>query len=338
MWRLVVRALLFAALFLVLDRLVYAGAIFLRDAAPQPEGIDLIYSQSQGPEIVFFGDSRTHHTFDMQAIETNTGLAAYNFALDGASPEQSLFMLEEYLRNKHRPKIVVFEADPPMLDSNYGTFDKAIFRGHAAVVPDGDDLFKAVRPSLQQWASGFVLSWLARSASFPNRLPELWHHWRIQKMALETKAPYPCGRDNELRCADYNGSSLVLPTDTGVVFQTMNFTIDESRLRLYRYVADLAAAHHFWLVLGEIPRYRVDEVYPSEMLQKSEDFYCGLAKASSDVLYARLVHSDNLDRDVSLYYDWAHLNSVGARKVSQLIAPALTGLLHRGRPEPCLFQ
>ena len=162
----IIRLVVFVALLVVLDRLVYAGAIFLRDHSGHPVEIDLIYDEGGwNPPVVFFGDSRTRRNFDMHEVENLTGLAAYDFGRDGASAEQNLFMLEEYLRNKHHPSVVVFEADPQFLDEGYGRFLKEDFRDHVAVVPDPSELLRQSRPTLQQRASAFARH-LAREKRF----------------------------------------------------------------------------------------------------------------------------------------------------------------------------
>ena len=137
----ITRLVVFVALLVGLDRLVYAGAVFLRDNSGHAVEIDLIYDEGGwNPPVVFFGDSRTRRNFDMHEVENLTGLAAYDFGRDNASAEQNLFMLEEYLRHKHHPNVVVFEADAPFLDEGYGRFHKEDFRGHVAVVPDPSEL------------------------------------------------------------------------------------------------------------------------------------------------------------------------------------------------------
>jgi len=136
------RLVVFVALLMMLDRLVYAGAVFLRDHSGHPAEIDLIYDEGGwNPPVVFFGDSRTRHNFDMSEVENLTGLRAYDFGHDGASAEQNLFMLEEYLHN-HHPIVVVFEADPQFLDKSYGQFFRGEFRDHVAVVPDASELLR----------------------------------------------------------------------------------------------------------------------------------------------------------------------------------------------------
>jgi hypothetical protein len=191
----VTRLVVFVVLLVALDRLVYAGAAFLRDHAGHPTGIDLIYDDGGwNPPIVFFGDSRTQINFDMHEVENLTGLAAYDFGYNNASAEQSLFMLEEYLRHEHRPSVVIFEADPAFLNKGYGMFHKEAFRDHVAVVPDPSDLLRQSRPTLQQRASAFAVTWLVRSASLPNRLPDLWSRWRAPRSAAVSEVLFhPCG-------------------------------------------------------------------------------------------------------------------------------------------------
>lgn len=340
MRRLIAKVVLFAALLVALDRLVYAGAIYLRDHAGHPEGINLIYDHGWNPDIAFFGDSRTRHNFDMREIESKTGLSAYNFGQDGASPEESLVMLEEFLRNGHHPRVVVFEADPGELDAKVGIFDKAYFRDHLSVVPDAADLLRDRPPTLQQRLSDFAVTWLVKTASLPNRLPDLWRRWSVRDSAKEADdQPYPCGAQGALRCEDFNGSSLFLPGYSEEMQELpLPYNIDQSRMKLYEYVAAMAEDKEFWLILDETPRLHGDEAYSADTKARSEAFYCGLAKSDSKLLYARLSHKDGVDLDPSLYFNWTHFNSLGAKKMSDIIAPMIVDAAQHRRGEPCVLE
>jgi hypothetical protein len=338
----IIKLIVFVALLVVLDRLVYEGAIFLRDHSGHPVEIDLIYDEGGwNPPVVFFGDSRTRRNFDMHEVENLTGLAAYDFGRDGASAEQNLFMLEEYLRTKHHPSVVVFEADPQFLDERYGRFLKEDFRDHVAVVPDPSELLRQSRPTLQQRASAFAVTWLTKSASLPNRLPDLWHHWRTQDAAGTSEVQFhPCGLpERPLLCRYYNGAdNFVIGNGMEMTEHPIQFNIDPERIALFEHLVSLAEQDDFQLMLLETPRLQGDQAYPAEQKQRSEAFYCGLAQAHRSVLYARITHTDGIDREPALYWDWQHFNGVGATKMSQLIAPLITALASRQRPEACLLQ
>jgi hypothetical protein len=338
----ITRLVVFVALLVVLDRLVYAGAVFLRDHSGHPTEIDLIYDEGGwNPPVVFFGDSRTRRNFDMHEVESSTGLAAYDFGRDNASAEQNLFMLEEYLHHKHHPSVVIFEADPLFLHEGYGQFHKEDFRDHVAVVPDPSELLRQSPPTLQQRASAFAVSWLVSSASLPNRLPELWHRWRTQRAAGASGVQFhPCGSpERPLLCRYYNGAdNFVIGNGATMTWRPSPFNIDPERRALFESVVSLAEQDDFQLMLLETPRLQGDQAYPVEQKQRADAFYCGLAQAHRSVLYARMTHIDGIDRDPGLYWDWEHFNGIGATKMSQLIAPLIAALARRQRPEACLLQ
>jgi hypothetical protein len=338
----ITRLIVFVVLLVVLDRLVYAGAVFLRDHSGHPTEIDLIYDEGGwNPPVVFFGDSRTRHNFDMHEVENLTGLAAYDFGLDNASAEQSLFMLEEYLHHNHRPSVVVFEADPQFLDRGYGQFHKEDFRDHLAVVPDPSELLRKSPPTLQQRASVFAITWLTKSASLPNRLPDLWNRWRAQGAAAGSQVRfYPCGPpESHMLCRYYNGAeNFVLGNGAEMTGSPSSFNIDADRIALFEHIVSLAEQNDLRLMLLETPRLGGDQTYPAEQKQRADAFYCGLAQAHRSVLYAQMTRLDGIDRDPSLYWDWQHFNGVGATKMSQLVAPLIAALANRQRPEACLQQ
>jgi hypothetical protein len=342
MRRTIAKLLVFVGLLLVLDRLVYAGAVYLRDHGGHPAEIDLIYDDGGwNPPIVFFGDSRTRHNFDMHAVEKLTGLAAYDFGRDNASAEQSLFMLEEYLRHKHRPSVVVFEADPLLLDKGYGQFHKEDFRDHLAAEPDLSDPLRQSRPTLQQRVRAFAVTWLVKSASLPDRPLKLWHRWRAQRAAARPEAEFhSCGPpETHLLCRYYNGAdNFVLGNGETMTGHPLPFNIDAERTALFEHIVSLAEQYDFRLMLLETPRLHGDQAYPAEQKRRADAFYCGLAQAHGSVLYARLTHLDGIDRDPALYWDWEHFNGAGATKMSQLVAPLIAALANRQRPEACLLQ
>ena len=342
MRRTITKLFVFVVLLLVLDRLVYAGAVFLRDHGAHPVEIDLIYDDGGwNPPVVFFGDSRTRHNFDMHEVEKLTGLAAYDFGRSNASAEQSLFMLEEYLHHEHHPSVVVFEADPPFLDKGYGRFHKEDFGNHLAVAPDLSELLRQSRPTLQQRVSAFAVTWLVKSASLAKQLPQLWRRWRARRAATVPEAEfYSCGpSEMRLLCRYYNGAeNFILGNGEKMTGSPLPFNIDAERIALFEHIVSLAEQNDFRLMLLETPRLQGDQAYPVEQKQRADAFYCGLARAHRSVLYARMTHLDGIDRDPALYWDWEHFNGIGATKMSQLVAPLITALANRQRPEACLLQ
>jgi hypothetical protein len=338
----IMRLTLFVGLLMVLDRLVYAGAMYMRDHGGHPQGIDVIYQdESWSPQIIFLGDSRTKRNFDMQVVESLTGLSAYDFGYDNSSAEEALYILEQFLIHKHNPRVVVFEADPPMLDEAYGVFHREHFRTHVAVVPEPADLLRPNAPTMPQRASAFALTWLMKSASLPNRLPDLLELWQQRDDDTTTKVQVlPCGPEEmHLRCRSYNGASTFVEGHSDkMTWRVLPFGISAERKKLYEYVAELAEKNDFSLILLQTPRLNGDQAYPAELKAGADTFFCGLARNRPNVLYARLTHAGGIDLDSSLYWDWEHFNGVGAVKISQMIAPLITAMAAGARPESCVLD
>jgi hypothetical protein len=332
----------FVCLLLGFDRLIYGAAMYVRDHGRHPQGIDVIYQdESWSPDIVFLGDSRTRRNFDMQAVESLTGLSAYDFGYDNASAEEALFILEQFLSHKHSPRIVVFEADPPMLDKAYGAFHREHFRTHLAVVPEPEDLLRPQASTMQQRASAFAVTWLMKSASLPNRIPDLLEYWlqRDDAGAAAKVQIDPCGPENSMRCRSYNGAVNFVHGSTGnMTARTLSFSVTAERKALYEYVVELSKKNKFSLILLQSPRLSGDDAYSTELRADADSFFCGLAQSQPNVLYASMIHAGGLDRDASLYWDWEHFNDLGATKISQLIAPLIVAMANGIRPEPCLLR
>jgi hypothetical protein len=336
-----IKVSLFFGLLFVLDRLVYAGATYLRDNSSHLDGIDLIYQvDSWNPSILFFGDSRTHRNFDMREIETLTGLSAYNFGFDNASAEEGLFILEQYLSHKESPHVVVFEAEPQFL-GQFGKFHKEHFRDHVAVFPDTAQLLQETPPTLKQRASAVAVTWLLRSASLQNSLPDLWKRWLEPRAKSPSEVQiHPCGPpEKHMSCRYYNGSDTFVESRAEALeVKSIQFSIDAERTALFEHLVWLAEQDDFLLMLVETPYYTGDQVYPPEPTAQAKAFFCDLAQQHRRVLYARLIHGDGIDRDPAVWWDAAHFNVLGATKMSQLIAPLITAMVHDSRPEACIQE
>jgi hypothetical protein len=340
----IARIALFVGLLLGFDRLIYTTAMYMRDHGRQPQGIDLIYQdKSWSPEIVFVGDSRIKRNFDMQTVESLTGLSAYDFGYDNASAEEALFILEQFLSHKSSPRVVVFEADPPMLDKAYGLFHREHFRTYLAVVPDPEDLLRpqALTSTIQQRATTFAVTWLMKSAALPNRIPDLMEYWyqRNDAQLAEKVRVDPCGPKNSMRCRSYNNAVNFMHGSNGdMTPRTLPFSATAERKALYEYVVELSKKNNFSLILLQSPRLSGDDAYSAELKGDADSFFCGLAQSQRNVLYASMIHTDGMDRDASLYWDWEHFNDLGATKISQLIAPLIVAMANGSRPEPCLLR
>jgi hypothetical protein len=203
---------IFLLVLLALDRLLYIGATYLRDTGWHPRDVDLVYERHWDPAIVFFGDSRTKHNFDMRIVESSTGLSAFNLGRESASTAETLLILEEYLKHGHRPHIVVFEADVRSLWVKMGKFETAFFRDRLPVIPDLDEMLGDAHLTIQRRASIFAVNWMLRSSSFPNRLPDLWRNWREREQSGSGENEQRCDlNDDSKRCLNYHGSQLFRP-------------------------------------------------------------------------------------------------------------------------------
>jgi hypothetical protein len=338
-----IKALLFAAVLVALDRAIFAGAMYLRDHSDYHEGVDLLYYKNWDPAVVFFGDSRTHLNFDMSVIEQLTGLSAYNFGINGDRTRENVFMIDQLFRNDHHPKVVVLEADAYSLGEDEGRFDTSSFQEYLATEPRPDAMF-IPHDGISGRLARFATAWLMRSATIANRLPDLLAKWQIPPLPGGV-SPFAevCRRTpgHELDCAGYHGSDLVDPEKNpwaGDAKSGGAIGINPPQQAMFERVAALAGAHGAYLLLDQTPFYHTDEVFPPDVTAPVEQFYCELARRNAHVLYARLSHLDGVDDNRALYYDGWHFNADGALIMSQTIAPLIADLAHGDRPEPCVLR
>jgi hypothetical protein len=342
-----IRVLLFVAVLVALDRTIFAGAMYLRDHGNLRSGTDLLYDPSWDAPVVFFGDSRTHHNFDMSVIESMTDMSAYNFGIDGSGTRQNVLMIDQLLRYRHHPEVIVLEADVNSLNIGWGTFHIAPFQPYLATRPAPDALVAPADQDMGGRLAKFATRWLLRSASIANRLPDLVEHWQLRDrandVAHETPQTTVCDRnpDGSVRhCTYYHGSQLYAAESPRLEGpnHTSTVKIDGAETALFERAVALARAHGTSLLLAQTPYYLTDAIYPPENTAPVEEFFCGLARANPNVLYARLSHLDGVDHDPALYYDSWHFNAAGARILSEVIAPLIADLARAYRPEPCILR
>jgi hypothetical protein len=347
MRRALLHAVVFVAVLVAVDRAIFAGAMYLRDHGNLRNGADLLYDPSWDPSVVFFGDSRTTHNFDMSVIEAMTGLTAYNFGIDGSGTRQNVLMIDQLLGYHHHPKVIVLEADVNSLSNNWGRLDIAPFQAYLATRPAPDALVAPDNRNLSGRLVKFGMRWVLRSASIANRLPDLVEHWQlrdqINDVAHETPQTSVCDETPEggvLRCIDYHGSKLFVPERPWSVEFKLGGTvdIDADQMALFERAVALARAHGAYLLLEQTPYYLTDTIYPPDDTAPVEQFFCELARANPNVLYARLSHLDGIDHDPALYYDPWHFDAAGARIMSEATAPLIADLAHGYRPEACILR
>lgn len=332
-----IRAALFIAILLVLDRAVFAWILHLRNESGYHEGIYLIYYPKWDAEIDFFGNSRTRHNYDMRVIENETKRTAYDFGIDGIGVQEAVFMIEEALRNGHHPKVIVLQTEPVCLVPVYGFFNLAPFREYLATEPTNTIRWAAQAPTLAQRVGEIADAWIFRSASFPNRVPDMWIHSNNPDVPPSpTVQPGVCGGGP---CFLYHGSELYRNTHSYAgtpVPPPISVVIDPKKTELYRDAVKLATDYGAYLLLVESPRYFGDTVYSAEARAQVDEFYCGLAQANPNVMYARLSHVGGRNPDI--YLDEEHFNVDGARLMSEAVAPLIAELADNHRPQPCLLR
>lgn len=338
MLRILVKLLFFVIVFMMLDRAIFAAAMYIRDHRGYHEGINLIYYPKWDAQIVFFGNSRTAHNYDMQRIEEITKQTAYNFGIDGIGLQQSVFMIEELLRNNHHPKVIVLQADPLFLTRGYGVMSINPFREYLATEPPNDVLWAVHPATLSQRMGEWSNAWLARTASLPNRLPDMWVEYSPSGGPPPDPKPRRANAGTFAYTA-YHGSVLydVDHRYKGNDAVENGFSLDPTQNVLYERAVELAEAAGAKLLLAQSPRYGIDIAYPEKTIKGPSDaIFCGLAQRSDNVLYARMTHVGDDDPDV--YFDQIHFNIDGAREMSDAVAPLINELLRGARPEPCVLR
>jgi lysophospholipase L1-like esterase len=256
--------------------------------------------RSSDRAVVFFGDSRTHHNFDMAVVERMTGLPAYNFGIDGGSTRQTVLMLDRLLDAGQRPKVIVLEADVNSLTSTFGELNPAAADGVPALVEHyrGEQTSQMLACDETQEGTVVQCAGYHGSSLFVPERP-----W-----------------SGATSCC----VSLVL--------------IDTVTKTLFERAIARARARGAAVLLDQTPFYLTDKIYPAVSTAPVEAFFCGLARADPHVLYARPSHLDGVDHDPSLFYDRSHFNAEGARIMSEAIAPLIAALARGERREPCVLR
>lgn len=78
-------------------------------------GGDAVWKRAEGRELLCFGDSLLKTGIVPRILERKTGLKAYNFAVHGAQPPATYFLLRRALAAGAKPKAAVVEYIPNML-------------------------------------------------------------------------------------------------------------------------------------------------------------------------------------------------------------------------------
>jgi hypothetical protein len=336
------------ALVIITERAISRDDLEFTETTPTNWAFSKRASKSIAPrtDILFFGTSLIKFGVLPKAVESATGLSAYNLAANSGHMPTSYFLFKRALDAGARPKAVVVDCeDAPVWEEVR------------------DQQAEALRVNLRNWPElldlreCLDLSWNARDADFLTTmlvsrvLPSFKARFDIRKSILGAfKGHYLAASGRTmvyLRNWNVNLGAYVMPPtftlksirdlfplppeDAGDPFAEGKWSRNRLTERYTRRFLELAAAHDipvFWL-LPPIP--------PREVIARRaiglDRYFDDLARSAQQI-YPNVTVIDGTRSNYTpdTFYDDAHLNSKGSVAFSESLAFVLAqSLATRGR-------
>lgn len=308
----------FLLIFFIIDQIVFR--IYSHETYDLPlsyGSLSRLFSGTINTDIVMFGSSRTLLHIDPAVIEETTHLSTYNLAADGTNIFQSLFTLEEYLLHNQKPKLILFEADLNQLDkNNLLRFEKHKFREYSFLSKHTADLFNF--SILQKISHALVKS------QFAANNPYVFYSFFTKTIFGKKERPEKF-KDYGLWISS-NGAHLKKGTLLhSATLEQSNYQIEisDETVRQFERVADFAKIHEIPLIFFSPP---INYWMKNSSLEEGLAIFQSLAKRNKYISYVDYAFDDDFSANVSLWWNAGHLNSEGARLLSEKISIYINGL------------
>lgn len=312
--------LLFLVVLLALDRALYAGLESLRTRRPLMNALDLLYEPGQQADIVFLGSSRVSLHVDPETIAARTGATVLNLGYQGSALDMTAFMLDEYLRLKPAPRIVVVGIDDYSLTEGRMRFLKDAFRPFAHRSDAAYRLVNGHDPDIWEQLYRLAQDWGLKTLAFRDRLPQIVLHGLRRD---------PFEYDNQrvvLGASLMHGQVSAWPDSA----KADTWPVSPRLAAEVRRMAELCDQAGSRLVLVRMPYF-----FDAHDLATN---HAEVAAAYVSALDGHAVEVLDYSRDPAfmgrreLFFDTQHLNLDGARLVSARIGDALRARLPPAAP------
>lgn len=285
-------------LFFVFDRLLGFGLGFLYSQSNATDEYKISYSnETTRDPILFFGSSRCLHHYVPAIFEKELGKGCFNTADWGIKNIYYHYGLLSNILTRYTPQTIIFEIHPcDWLKTPYSDVERANSLAPYCGMSDGCD--EMLRQSGNYWK--YQLSWVYRySGSFPSLLTG-----KLGSMDRSLKGWKPMDG--------------VMDT-TGIKAEEYPFAEDSAKITLLERFINDCQQHHIRLIMVESPMYvcsRQDVFeFPRKLSQKHHIPFLDHYRDSNFVGHAEL------------FYDFGHLNRLGAEQYSQKMVKELKEII-----------
>lgn len=280
-------------------------------------------------DIVFLGSSKVYSCINPYIAETEMGVEAFNLASPGQKMIGSYYLLKEFINNlDEKPQNVILDLQPTTFNigSNKDTFEDYIITDYMQKgVNYWDFFFHAYTPNY--WFEAFSSSYHYRDK------------FNLNEVLSRVKGKYYKKYFNYEYLGEYIGKGYRITTKSignDVDIENANITsfvdsekenINISEMNYFNKIVNLCKENNIELTLITLPA--VDYVYyDMKNPEKVRQFYNDLAQ-KNDLQYFDLnlnkfyceIKDNRLD-----FYDSAHMNDVGAEKLTSALAITLKKL------------
>lgn len=301
-WRLILKTLVFALLFCLVDYGLGPLFVHVKDKALEKHPDDMWLKSSYAvekatPDCIIIGSSTAEHHYIPDSIECKTGLSTYNCGQDGCYFLHSCCLVNTLLE-RYSPKIIIMDLNPiRLLDT------------------DRDNEYQNMRFLSYYYDNIPVVKNFIDSKDKKNKLLYHTNFYRYNSHAIYTFYPVFRGTPTEQ-------GYVPLPS-TGhcphkkILIGGKGDWVDSELLELYNTI-DNCKSKGVELIIVSSPCYAE---YDDSVIGKCDEFAEILN--SKGVKYINLLDTAPFNEDPSLYKTVTHLNAKGAAAISDTIAKVL---------------
>ncbi len=297
------KALLFCTILILLD---YAGGLLLhKQVRPYyyARSFNEFYSSKTNIDIVFLGSSHAYRSFDPFYFEDQTGKKTFNFGTSGQNPISTFYVLNEIVRKKFQPQIVVIEGYWPTIQGKDFDFTSTNY------------LYQVMEPSFVKvnlWKDGF---------SFSDKVKLISHAFTFRDYFKNIFWKPDLSKTGEYKGRGYVSTKKVVSLDeleNSSIQHIKNIAFNQYRIHYFEKIIAFAKAHGFKtiLVVAPIPRSIFLKIEPQYFAVSS--LYNSISK-KYDIEYIdyNLINKHKNFILDSNFSDDNHLNESGVIKMNQ---------------------
>ncbi|MEG0586011.1 MAG: hypothetical protein RR504_06450 [Christensenellaceae bacterium] len=285
------------------------------------------YESEEDIDLAFLGSSLTYRSFNTKTIDDGLGINSFNLGSSSQIPVDSYYLLKEFLKT-NAPKTVIYEVNV----IGYNEFDSSIDP------TSGYILYDYFKPSINK------MEYLFNRFSADDFLEAIWPFYRHRSSLFDFASiqtnintkQNPAFKNYDYELLDYGseyyaGKGFVFshaattPKEVGKLepYAWSNNKISKSSVKYFNKIVELCKQNNIELIIIS-PPIPIGSVLYYDNYQQQHDFFKQLSANNNVVYYDfNLVKPDKFKREDNYYYDFGHLNGIGATKYSEVLCDFL---------------